>query len=100
MSKAAKPEPGLLTKEIASILRAQVARKQILQKYAAAEAGISQARLSDLLNGHKQFDVEELDRICFAIGLDLADTLNEADEATSARYLDPDWNVKPLVTDD
>lgn len=99
MAKGTKPEPGMLTKEIAAQLRAQVARRQLTQTYVAEESGLSQSRLSELLNGRKQIDVEELDRICYAIGLNMATVLTDADEATSARYLDPDWTVKPLVAD-
>jgi transcriptional regulator with XRE-family HTH domain len=96
MPRGAKSDPGLLTNEVAAILRAQMARKQLLQNAIAEEADISQTQLSGILNGHKHIDIEQLDRLCYALGLTLRDVVGEADEATTARYLAPDWPTKPL----
>lgn len=97
MPSGAKTPPGPFSKEIAAILRAQMARKQLNQIAVAAAVGISQTQLSGILNAKKHVDVEQLDAICEAIGLRLVDVLREADDATKFRQADPTWSVEPLV---
>lgn len=99
MPLAAKPETGPLTREIASILRGQLARKQITNTELAGAVGISVPQIGRVLAGNKQIDIELLDRICWAIGLVLRDVVREADEGTDGRYFDKStWDVPMLRT--
>ena len=87
MAKGTKSEPGSLTKEVAGILRAQISRKKFSQTAVAADVGISQTQLSGILNAKKHVDIEQLDDICWAIGLNFRDVIAEADKETADRHL-------------
>lgn len=87
MSAAAKSAPGPLTMEIASILRGQIAKQQLVRDRIAADVGISAPQMSKILNGHKQIDIELLEAICDSVGLPLMKVLSDAEEATGARRL-------------
>jgi len=97
MPGAAKQDPGPLTSEVAARLRARVAREKLAGKDIAAAVGVSPPQMSKILDGKKQIDIELLDRICWAIGQNFDDLIREADEATSFRYVGPDWNTPTLV---
>lgn len=86
MPKAPKRAIGPLQAEIAADLRAEVARRQVIQSSLAAAADISGAQLSELLAGKKHMDVEQLDRICFALDLKLRDVIERAEKATGSRH--------------
>lgn len=81
--------PGELSKEVAAILRAQMARHRIAQSPLAEAVGLSQGQLSGILNAKKHVDIEKLDEICQALGLEYAKVIREADEATDGRYFGP-----------
>lgn len=89
-------QPGALSKEVAAILRAQIARRSLRQDHLSQAVGISQAQMSGILNGKKLLDIEQLDRICWAIGLKYRDVIAEADDATMSRHAEKDWHVDPL----
>ena len=75
--------PGFLSMEIAGILRAELARRQGHQAEAAAATGISAGQLSKMFAGKKSFDLEDLDAVATAMGLDL--TRDLVDPARAAR---------------
>lgn len=90
MPKAPKRAIGPLQAEIAADLRAHVARRQIIQSSLAEAANISQAQMSELLAGKKHMDIEQLDRICFAMDLKLRDVIERAEKATASRHAERD----------
>lgn len=98
MPSGAKTPPGRFSQEIAGILRAQRARKQIGQKELAAAVQISQSQLSGILTGAKHVDIEKLDELCWALGLELVkDVLAPADEALALRQTEPEWTATRLA---
>ena len=88
--------PGALSDELAKLLRARMAYKRVLQSDLAKATGISQAYMSGILNSKKHLDVEKLDEICWALGLDFREVIAEIDEAASRRHVESDWTVRPL----
>lgn len=88
MPSGTKPEPGVLSQEVAAILRAQLARKRITQAELADAVNSAQTQISGILNARKHVDIEKLDEICQALGLEFAEVIREADAATEARYFD------------
>lgn len=78
--------PGALSKEIAATLRAQLARKQFSQADLAEAVQISQTQLSGILNAKKHVDIEQLDELCFALGLTFRQVVADADKATAHRF--------------
>lgn len=99
MATGTKPAPGALSKEIAAILRAQMGRKQVVQARVAEAAGMSQPQLSGVLSEKKQLDIEQLDELCWALGLELREVIAEADIAASDRQSSPEWSAKTVVRD-
>jgi transcriptional regulator with XRE-family HTH domain len=99
MAAGTKPEPGVLSEALAGILRAQIARKRLLQSQVAEAAGMSQAQLSGVLNAKKHIDIEQLDKLCWVIGLDFWKVVEEADQETTDRQVSPEWKTSTLVQD-
>ncbi|MBN8883577.1 DNA-binding Xre family transcriptional regulator [Salana multivorans] len=85
--------PGVITRNVAAVLRARVARVQATQTELAAVSGVSQSQLSKILRGTRAIDLDVLDRLCWTLGLDVADVLAEAErDAADLRgrgYPDP-----------
>lgn len=97
MSKRASPKPEELTREAVTILRGELGRKRTAtQADLAAAVDISKTQLSDILNEKKLVDIDLLDRLCWALGLDYMTVLTQADAATASRHAEPDWDVTPL----
>jgi DNA-binding Xre family transcriptional regulator len=99
MATGKKAATTALSNEIAAILRAQIARKKIVQSALSTAVNLSQAQLSGILNANKHVDVEKLDELCWALGLELRLVVAEADENTSARQSSPEWTAKTVVRD-
>lgn len=97
MATGSKPAPGALSQEIAAQLRAQIGRKQFTQAALADAVGISTAQMSGILAGKKHVDVEQLDELCFALGLNFREVVASADKATTQRFTKKDgWKAKRL----
>ncbi|TFD61089.1 XRE family transcriptional regulator [Cryobacterium sp. Hh7] len=97
MAKGTKPTPGPLTQEVSSILRAEMARHRILQGQLAAATGISTTQLSEILNGKKNIDIQQLDALCWSLGLDFTAVIRDAEQQSEARHLAADWTATPLT---
>lgn len=89
MATGTKAIPGALSEELAERLRAQMARKRVSQLALAEAVGMSQAQLSGVLNAKKHVDLEQLDSICWVLGMSFRDLIAEIDEAASRRLVDP-----------
>lgn len=87
MPSGTKPVPGVLSQEVAAILRAQMARKRVSQGELATAVNSAQSQVSGILNARKHVDIEKLDELCQALGLEFAEVIRSADRATEARYL-------------
>lgn len=96
MPGGSKGAPGLLSKEIAEILRAQKGRLRVTDQQIADAANMSRGQVQAVLNATKHVDVEQLDRICWALGLVFKNVLVEADKAASRRQSDDGWNTPRL----
>lgn len=73
-----KREIGDLTRAIATELRAAVARRNVSQKLVAGEAEIPSPTLGKILRGTGVIDVEQLYRICRALGIEPQDVVANA----------------------
>lgn len=90
MPSGTKPEPSSFTKAIARRVNSE---KQLSNAELARQTGISRPHLIKMLQGGKHWDVDQLDAICKALGLDIVEIIDaaekEAHPATSS-------NVTPL----
>lgn len=99
MAGGTKSAPGPLTREIAALLHDKMARKGVNDLALSNAIGadrISRPQVQKIRKGLKRVDVEDLERMCWALGVDFLDLLKQADDATSTRHIDPEWDVKPL----
>jgi plasmid maintenance system antidote protein VapI len=99
MASGTKPPPGVLSEALGEILRAQIARKKLKQSDIAAEMGISQTQLSGIVNAKKHVDIEQLDQLCWVIGLEFWEVVQEADNEVTDRQLSDEWTARSLVHD-
>lgn len=88
MPRAAKPAPGPLSLEVASLLRAEMGRQHNMSKSELArKSGLERTAVSDIVRGITQADVEQLDAICQALGITLTSVIKDAEKATDSRRL-------------
>lgn len=78
MTARARGETGRLTREVAAILRARLARLDWTQTELAARSGVSQSHLSQILKGRRHIYIDQLESICEALGLDVAEVIGDA----------------------
>jgi predicted XRE-type DNA-binding protein len=98
MPSGARTPPGPLTLEIAALLREHIARQQWPQLTIAKAARIPQSTFSDLVNGQKPIDIEQLDRICWAVGYPLEDLVSKAERNTANRQTSKAWRADRLTS--
>lgn len=78
MPQAPKPAPGPGALRIAALLRARRQELGVTQKALAAETGLAQQTISALLLGQRTIDVDQLQLLCDALGLDVQDAMRKA----------------------
>ncbi|MEC5149203.1 helix-turn-helix transcriptional regulator [Cryobacterium sp. GrIS_2_6] len=71
-------------------------RDNITKTALAAAVGISRPQMQKILAGEKQIDIEQIDAICWALGLKTRAVIAEADAASSSRNAEPDRGIAPL----
>ena len=96
MAGGKKAPPGALSHEMAAILRGKMGHDKITAQALADAVGMSRTQVSGVLSAKKHVDVEQLDRICFSLGLELEEVLAEADHAAADRHAEPSWNATRL----
>jgi len=72
--------------EIAAQLRARKARITVTNAAIADAAGMSGPQVSKVFTGKKHVDVEQLDRICIFLGLNIADVIAKAEKLSARRH--------------
>ena len=86
MPRGKKPATAAFTKAIAETLRIQKTARRTTNEKIGDATGISPSQVSNYLNGRKAPDIEELDRLCTFLALDLIeDVIAPADLLTNAR---------------
>lgn len=74
----ARGEPGPVTKNAAMLLRIRLAELQWTQQELASRSGVSQSHLSQILKGNRHIYLDQLDRMCEVMELDLGDIVGAA----------------------
>jgi len=80
MAKGKNSEPGPLTIAIAEVIRAEMGRKKTNKSRVAEVARIPRTTLGGMVDGSTVYDIEQLDRVCMALGLRIEDVLEMADD--------------------
>lgn len=82
------------------MLREHIARKRWSYTTIAAASGMPLSTFSAVVNGHKQIDIEQLDRICYAVDYDVVDLIKQAEEKTRYRSASKEWQATRLPVPD
>jgi len=76
MSDTLQPSP--LNEKIAEILRERIAKYRLTQASIARVAGLSQSYMSSVLGGTKPLNVDQLEAVCYSLGLEIDEVLEKA----------------------
>jgi DNA-binding Xre family transcriptional regulator len=95
MPKGTNTPVGLLSAAISELLHARMAYLRSNKSKLAEAAGVPRTTLGPIIDGKKTFDVEVLDRICRALGLDVVNVMKEADATTQRRLVE--MSVRPII---
>lgn len=96
MPSGARTPPGPLTQEITALVREHIARKQWSYVAVAEAANIPASSFNDIVNGRKPIDIEQLDRIAWAIGYAIDELVRKAEENTRNRQTFKSWPARRL----
>ena len=89
--------PSYLTSRIASRLRGRISQGNVTQGELAEVVGISQSQISKLLRGTRVFNVDELDAVCQALGLDAGEVVATAYSEATDTWM---YEQLPQILDD
>lgn len=64
-----KPPPGKLSRGVAEILRAAYSEQSLTQAALGARIGVTQSQMSKLLRGERTLSLDQLEVVCFELGL-------------------------------
>ena len=92
MSPSRKAPVDRLGKAVAAELRAIRARKGVTQTELEAATGISQSQLSKQFRGIRAINIDELDEICAALEIPLAELIAAAESAIGRSTTDSSSN--------
>jgi len=87
-----------LTRLIASMIRGLMARHGVKQAEMAESIGVSQSQLSKMIRGVRPIDIDQLDGMCRALGVDLSGIIKDAEQTLSAYDAKP--NARFIFVDD
>jgi DNA-binding Xre family transcriptional regulator len=87
MPKGTNTPVGALSAAVSEALYAQMAHLRSNKTRLAEAAGVPRTTLGPILDGKKTFDVEVLDRLCQALGLNVVQVLKDADATTQGRLV-------------
>lgn len=97
MPKGTNTPVGPLSAAISEQLHAQMALLRSNKSKLAEAAGIPRTTLGPIIDGKKTFDIEVLDKICQALGLDSVEVMKKADLETQGRLVD--MGIRPIKRD-
>lgn len=80
MPTGKRPEPGPLSRHVADVLASEIARRGLRQTDIAAQAGMSASQLSRVLGAKKVFTIDQLDAVCRAVGIRIAEVVMIPDQ--------------------
>lgn len=87
-----------LTRHVASRLRGLMAQHRVTQAELADSVGVSQSQLSKMVRGVRPIDLDQLDGMCIALGVDTGDLIKEAEVALQNYDFVP--NARLIFVDD
>jgi DNA-binding Xre family transcriptional regulator len=84
MAKGKNSAPGPLTEAIAEVIRARIGVLRTNKSKVAEATGIARTTLGGIIDGTTVYDLEQLDKVCMALGVQIEDVIKDA-EAIAAK---------------
>lgn len=94
MAKGTNTAPGPITAAIADIINERMGRLRTNKSRVAAATGIPRTTLGYIIDGTHVYDIEQLDKVCMALGVEIEDVLEKASKKTQSRLIDS--GVRPI----
>lgn len=88
--------PRDLTRYVAGVIRAEMAKQGVSQEEMAEVAGVSQSQLSKMIRGLRAITIDQFAAIAYALEIDFAGTFAAAEKYLS-EYIEPPRAVKRYV---
>lgn len=79
---------------IADIINARMGYLRTNKSRVAAATGIPRTTLGYIIDGTHVYDIEQLDKVCMALGVEVEDVLKEASLKTQGRLIDS--GIQPI----
>ncbi|WP_166785548.1 helix-turn-helix domain-containing protein [Cryobacterium cryoconiti] len=74
-----QPRPGRLTRGVARILYEEYRANSVTQTALGDAAGVSQSQMSKLLRGDRTLNLDQLEAVCFMLGLSPGEVITAAE---------------------
>jgi transcriptional regulator with XRE-family HTH domain len=81
-----KRPPGPLSRAVAAIVADAFTESGLSQRALGEATGISQSQMSKYLRGERSMLLDDLDEVCFALGLSIVDVVERAARAAPDRH--------------
>lgn len=85
--------PRAITREIARVIKGRMASYNVTQSEMAGAVGVDQSQLSKMIRGQRQITIDQLERMCHMVDLELPKVVADA----SAFVDDRDWEGEPWI---
>lgn len=93
------PTPRAITREIARVIKGRMSSYNVTQIEMAQIVGVDQSQLSKMIRGMRQITIDQLDRMCHMLDLDIVKVVQDAHEFVEERdWADEPW-IYPFVLD-
>lgn len=95
MAKGKNSAPGPITKALSAVIRHHMTDLRTNKSRLAEATGIARTTLGNIVDGKAVYDIEQLDRVCQALGQEIEDVLKDAAARVPARVLES--GIRPIV---
>ena len=83
MAKGKNSDPGPLTVAIAEVIRARIGVLRTNKSRVSEATGIPRTTLGAMIDGTSVYDIEQLDKVCMALGVQIEDVLEDAEKVAA-----------------
>jgi len=80
MAKGKNSAPGPLTKAIAEVIWLRISELRTNKSRVSEATGIARTTLGGIIDGTTVYDIEQLDRVCMALGVQIENVLADAEK--------------------
>lgn len=91
--------PRAITREIARVIKGRMASYNVTQAEMAGAVGVDQSQLSKMIRGQRQITIDQLERMCHMVDLELPKVVADASAFVDDRVWEGEPWIEPFVLD-